>query len=104
MVNNTTTYILSNISEQIGGNVIGTGDTINGVLVGAMLIGIILVITFLLIIWRSKLGLFGALVVMPPLVIILSEKYLPSWIQGVVWILIGILIGIIVLELWRENR
>jgi hypothetical protein len=104
MVNNTTTWIIGNISEQIGTNVIGTGDTINGVLIGSMLIGAILVITFLLMIWKSRMGLFGALVIIPPLVIILGNAYLPEWVQGIVWILMGVLIGIIVLELWRENR
>jgi len=104
MVNNTTTHIIGNISEALGQNVIGSGDSIGGVLVGAMLIGAIIVITFLLLIWKSRLGMFGALVIMPPLIIILSNEYLPSWFQGVMWILIGLLVGLIVLELWRENR
>jgi hypothetical protein len=106
MVNNTTTWIIGNISEQIENNVIGAGDTINGVAIGSMLIGAVIILTFLLLIWKSRLGLFGALVVMPPLIIILSKTYLDkmAWLQGVMWILVGILIGIIVLELWRENR
>jgi hypothetical protein len=105
MTGNVTADLMSNMSYQIGTQVLGSGSvTWQGEIVSVVFLGILLIAVILLYLFHAKLGLFGAIVILPPTLIVLGEAFLPSWIMGLMWIALGFIIGIMILMLWNENK
>jgi hypothetical protein len=102
---NVTQNLMGNLSYQIGTQVLGSGNvTWQGQTFAVMFLGVLLVSVILLYLFHAKLGLFGAIVIIPPTLIVLGEQYLPSWIMGLMWIALGFIIGLMMLALWNENK
>lgn len=105
MVVNSTANLMGNMSYWIGTQVLGSGNvTWQGQVVSVVFLGILLVSVILLYLFHAKLGMFGAVVILPPTLVVIGSEFLPSWIMGLVWIALAFIIGIMILELWRENR
>lgn len=94
-----TTLILANFSS-IGSTVIGSDSTI-----GLYLVGAIILITIIIALFSARLGMFGAVVILPATAIVLATYgYLPSYAIGFVWLAVGTIIGLAMLSLFQENK
>jgi len=98
---NATANLTLNLTTAIGDtfkNTIG-----QDAIYGSVLIGGLVVIFFLIWIFKARLGFFGTLVLIPPLVILLSNSgLLPPWLTPLVWFVVGIGWAMIILRLVRE--
>ena len=105
MANNT---LMTNLSS-------GIADTFKSAIgvdpsqqAGAMIfVGIIILLFFILWIYKSKVGLWGIIVIIPPLFIVLSRDdyglgMIPAWVGAVVWIIAGAIWGLILQRFFRE--
>jgi hypothetical protein len=101
MVLNATTFI-SNFSNAFTYGLIGSSN--DGV--GLMLIGGILLIVIVICLFSLKMGLFGAIVILPPTIVILSTAeppLIPEWISIAVSIIAGLIVAFIFLSMVREG-
>ena len=99
--NMTNTTLIANVSSSIGNaffSTIGVGGSI-----GYMLVGAIILLVFMILIWKSGLGVYGMIVIIPALIGILTTFLLPEWINAVVWIIVGSIWALILLRFFREG-
>lgn len=100
---NWTTNLTSSVSDGIRDSFINTIGVGSPETFGYALIGGIIILMFLVWIFKSRVGFFGLLVVMPPLIYIVGTAgWIPVWLTGIVWISIGIMWAMIILRLFRE--
>lgn len=98
MVLNSTIFI-GNFSNAFATGLIGSGGDIEMMLVGGILLLILVLCVFSL-----RMGLFGALVIIPPAIIILSTyDIIPYWISIVVSIALGVIVAWMFLSMVREG-
>ena len=104
MVNETLVY---NLTEGIGEafkNVIGVGTFEQG---GLIIIGVMILLFFMIWLFKSGAGLWGLIVIMPVLIVVLSREsygfgFLPEWFGVIIFIMLGIVYGLIILRVFRE--
>jgi hypothetical protein len=106
----TNTTLLYNVTNSIGDafkGIIGTNEAF-----GYIIVGIVILLIFIYWIFSSGIGLWGLIVIVPPLIIILSfipgqEEnslgFLPAWVGAIVWIMVGAVWGLIILRFFREG-
>ena len=96
------TTLIANVTSSIGNafvNTIGTGGAI-----GLTLVGIFVLILFLYWIWSAGLGVYGMVVIIPALLGLLAVSgWLPSWLDVVIWIIVGSVWALILLRFFREG-
>ena len=104
MVNETLMYNVTQHISSIFTNTIGIGPS-DGI--GMYLIGIILLVIFLFWIFKSGLGLWGTVVIIPALLVVMTaDRYglglFPAWISSMGMIFMGLIWGFVILRLFRE--
>jgi len=105
MVNETLVY---NLTQGIGDafkNVIGVDSSFG---LAGILIGMIVILIFIIWIFKSGAGMWGLAVIIPPLVIVLSSTayglgLLPAWLGVIVVMIVGMIYGLIILRVFREG-
>jgi len=109
MVNETFMY---NITQAIGNAFKNTIGISSDASIGFYIMGIILLMIFMYWIFSSGAGIWGLIVIIPPLIIIMaglpgqeenSLGLLPTWVGAVVWLIVGAIWGLILLRFFGER-
>lgn len=108
----TNTTLLSNVTSAIASAFTGTIGTSNDSAIGMYIVGIIVLAIFMYWIFSSGVGLWGLIIIIPPLILIMtglpgqeqnSLGLLPTWASGIVVLIIGVVFGLIMLRVFREG-